>query len=168
MMQHENVRSVLKRTTFLVADAERAAWFYEQVFGWSRWYDNCLPVRAGIPPAAPDGAPAKLTMLRARDSAIGMLAFMQYVEPPFDIGTLSGRTRVRNGEAMLVIETEEIDAVHERAREAGASIVVQPTEWEVPAPGSGSSLRLRTMTLFDPNGIFLEVFCRLPAQQSPA
>ncbi len=166
-MQQSDVRSVLKRTTFLVADADRAASFYEQVFGWSRWYDNCLPVRAGFPPAAPDGALAKLTMLRARDPAIGMLAFMQYVVPPFDTGTLSGRTQVRNGEAVLVIETEEIEAVHERAREAGASIVVPPSDWEAPAPGGGR-IRMRTMTCFDPNGIFLEVFCRLPAQQSPA
>jgi len=30
------------------------------------------------------------------------------------------------------------------------------------------SVLKRAMTGFDPNGIFLDVLCRLPAQQSPA
>lgn len=161
-MQDHDIRSVLKRTTFLVADIGKAATFYERVFGWQRWYDNCLPIRAGFPPAAPDGALAKLVILRARDPAIGMLAFMQYVEAPFDTGTPAGRTQVRNGEAVLVVETDEIEAVHDRARAAGANVIAAPTDWEVPAPGGAGQIRLRTMTCFDPNGIFLEIFCRLP------
>ena len=33
---------LLKRTTFIVRDAEASATFYQQVFGWTVWYDNVV------------------------------------------------------------------------------------------------------------------------------
>lgn len=148
----------LKRTTFIVADAESSAAFYRDVFGWAVWYDNIVRADHRFPPSgAPDAAEVRLIILQAQDPKIGKLGLLQYLEPPFDEGTLQGRTRVRMGEAILVIETEDVDGVHDRALTAGATVITKPVDWEVPAPDGKSVIRLRTVSLFDPNGIYMEV-----------
>ncbi len=76
--------SILRRTTFIVADAQRSAGFYEKVFGWTRFYDHSLTARAGFPPVGPRDEPVKLVLLKAEDPLIGMVGFLQYLEPPFD------------------------------------------------------------------------------------
>ena len=149
---------ILKRTTFVVADAEAAAGFYRSVFGWSIWYDNIVRADRRFPPSgAADGAEVRLIILEALDPKVGKLGLLEYLDPPFDLGTLAGRTKVRMGEAILVVETEDVDGVYERALAAGASVVTSPVDWEVPAPDGKSSIKLRTVSLFDPNGIYLEV-----------
>jgi predicted enzyme related to lactoylglutathione lyase len=148
---------ILRRTTFVVADAEAAAGFYEHVFGWTRFYDQSLVARAGLPPAGPADAPVKLVLLKAQDPHIGMLGFLQYLEPPFDTGTLVNRTRVRLGEAMLVIQTADVDGIHARAVARGATIVVAPLDWQVPAHDGKGVIRLRSLSMFDPQGIYSEV-----------
>lgn len=150
--------SILKRTTFIVADARASAAFYREVFGWSVWYDNIVRADRRFPPSgAPDGAEVRLVILQADDPKIGKLGLLEYLEPPFDTGTLQRRTAVRMGEAILVIETENVDGVYERAKAAGAVVVTEPVDWEVPSPGGDSTIRLRTVSLFDPNGIYMEV-----------
>src|SRR5689334_18927298 len=149
--------AILKRTTFLVPDAERAAKFYMDVFGWTKWYDNQVAVHASFPPAAPHNAPCRLILLKVEDPAIGMLGLMQYLSPPFDAGVKKGRTKVQMGDPILVIETKDIDVIYPRAVKAGATIVAAPTDWEVPSHDGKSVIKLRTMSLFDPNGIYMEV-----------
>lgn len=160
MTESTEAQSILKRTTFLVSDAEKAANFYEEVFGWTRWYDNRVEVHASLVPATPEDAVAHLVIMRARDPVIGMLAFMQYMNASVATAAPVRRNRLRSGEAILVIETTEIEAVYERAQRAGASIVAAPTHWEVPAPREGERISLCTMSCFDPNGIFLEINLR--------
>jgi catechol 2,3-dioxygenase-like lactoylglutathione lyase family enzyme len=149
--------AILKRTTFIVPDAEAAARFYTTVFGWTPWYDHTLAVDGRFPPAAPSGAKAHLVLLQAEDPKIGMLGLMQYLEPPFDTAVKTGRTRVSMGEAILVIQASDLDGICERARAAGANIVTPPVDWEVPSHDGKSVIRLRTMSMFDPNGIYMEV-----------
>ena len=153
---------ILKRTTFIVADAEAAAAFYRSVFGWTVWYDNIVRADKRFPPSgAPDGAEVRLIILEALDPKVGKLGLLEYLDPPFDPGTpartLTGRTRVRMGEPILVVETEDIEGIHTRALAAGATVVTSPVDWEVPASDGESSIKLRTVSLFDPNGIYLEV-----------
>ena len=39
------VNAILRRTTFVVANAEESAAFYMNVFGWTKWYENkAVPV----------------------------------------------------------------------------------------------------------------------------
>ncbi|HNR22181.1 MAG TPA: VOC family protein [Steroidobacteraceae bacterium] len=149
--------AILRRTTFLVPDAEAAAKFYTEVFGWTRWYDQELSVDRRFPPAAPDGARAHLVIVQAKDPKIGMLGLMQYLEPPFDTGVRKGRSQVSMGEAILVIEAADLDGIHERARARGATIVTPPVNWEVPKNDGNGVYKLRTLSMFDPNGIYMEV-----------
>jgi predicted enzyme related to lactoylglutathione lyase len=149
--------SILRRTTFIVADAQRSAGFYEKVFGWTRFYDHSLTARAGFPPVGPRDEPVKLVLLKAEDPLIGMVGFLQYLEPPFDTGVAVQRSKVRMGEAILVIQTDDVDGIHERAMSAGATIATPPTDWQVPSHDGTSVIRLRSMAMFDLDGIYSEI-----------
>ncbi len=149
--------NILRRTTFVVPDADAAARFYSDVFGWTRFYDNPVKVHERFPPAAPHWAESHLVMLKAQDPKIGMVGFLQYLNPPFDTAVPVARTKVRMGEAILVVQTDDVDAVYPRAVAAGANIIAAPTDWEVPSHDGSSTIRLRTMSMFDPNGIYCEI-----------
>ena len=149
--------SILRRTTFIVADAQRSAAFYERVFGWTRFYDHALTARAGFPPVGPRDEPVKLVLLKAQDPQIGMVGFLQYVEAPFDTGVATHRSKVRMGEAILVIQTDDVHGAHERAVEAGATISMPPTDWSVPSHDGKSVIHLRSMSMFDLDGIYSEI-----------
>jgi catechol 2,3-dioxygenase-like lactoylglutathione lyase family enzyme len=149
--------SILRRTTFVVPDAAAAAKFYESVFGWTRFYDHSLVAKAGFPPVSPNDEPVKLVLLKAEDPKIGMVGFLQYVNPPFDTAVPVNRSKVRMGEAILVVQTDDVDGVHARALAAGANVCTPPTTWEVPSHDGSSVIRLRTMSMFDPTGVYSEI-----------
>ncbi len=149
---------ILKRTTFVVADAEASAQFYVKVFGWTVWYDNIVKADHRFPPSgAPDKAEVKLVIVQAADPKIGKLGFLEYLDPPFDTGAPKDRTMIRMGEPILVIETEDVDGVYRRATELGANVVTAPVDWEVPSPDGQSVIHLRSVSMFDPNGIYMEI-----------
>jgi uncharacterized glyoxalase superfamily protein PhnB len=152
-----STHGILKRTTFVVPNAEEAAAYYMHVFGWTKWYDNEVAVHEMFPPAAAPDAPAHLILLRVEDPQIGMLGLLQYKDPPFDTGVKKNRTKVGIGDTLLVVETTDIQGVYERAKEAGANIVAPPTDWEVPGFNGGPPILLTTMSMFDINGIYMEV-----------
>lgn len=148
---------LFKRTTFIVEDADKAADFYRAVFDWNTWYDNNLAVDGRFPPLAPDQAMARLIMLKGPDPKIGMLGFMSYHEPVEALQETGARPeRLRLGDAILVIEAPDLDLVYERAKANGASIVTAPVGWTVPGP-DGGTINLRSMSMFDSNGIYSEI-----------
>jgi len=149
--------SIFKRTTFIVPDAAAAAQFYIDVFGWRIWYDNELPVDGRFPPAAPDGALAHLILVQVEDPNIGMLGFLEYKDPRLETRIDKSRERVVMGDTVLVIETTDIAGCYERAKSTGASITSPPADWEVPSHDGKGAIKLRTMALFDPNGVYIEV-----------
>jgi len=149
--------SILRRTTFVVPDAAAAAKFYESVFGWTRFYDHSLVAKAGFPPVSPNDEPVKLVLLKAEDPKIGMVGFLQYVNPPFDTAIPVNRSKVRMLETILVVQTDDVDGAHARAVAAGANITVPPTTWEVPSHDGSSVIRLRSFSMFDPLGIYSEI-----------
>ena len=149
---------VLKRTTYIVADAQKSAEFYQKVFGWKIWYDNVLMADPRFPPSGEkEPAQVRLIILEALDSKLGKLGLLQYIDPIVDTGILQNRTKVRMGEPIMVIESKDIYGVHERAVAAGASVITPPVDWHVPTPDGNSTIHLRTVSLFDPNGIYMEV-----------
>jgi len=149
---------ILKRTTFIVGDAEQSAAFYQSVFNWSIWYDNELEADYRFPPSgASDQAKVRLIILQAKDPKLGKLGLLEYIDSPFEAAVPELKTKVRLGDPILVIETTDIEGIHERAVSAGATIVSAPVDWHVPGPTAGSKIHLRTVSFFDPNGIYMEV-----------
>ena len=150
---------ILKRTTFIVADAEAAAQRYEFLFGFTRYYNNELPVDGRFPPVAPDQTPAHLVMLKAEDPKIGMLGFMSYIgfTPP---KAQTGQMGI--GSSVLVLQTQDTNAVYERAKTIEGMTIYGPEEWEVPA-AAGGKLKLHTLSAIDPDGIYFECSSQHPA-----
>ncbi len=155
--------SFFKRTTFVVSDARAAAAFYQHVFGMRVWYDNELVPDADFPPAAPPGSRVHLVILQADDPVIGKLGFLQYLDNPPERPAPKSRRKVLLGEPILVFETDDIAAVAARVRETSAHIVAGPRDWEVPAVEGNGVIRLTTMSLFDPEGIYMEIGSKRPA-----
>lgn len=150
--------NILKRTTFVVADARAAAEFYTRVFGWPVWYDNVLAADHRFPPSgAPDKAQVHLVILEPSDPLVGKIGFLEYLDPPFEVDAPAPREKIRFGEPILVVQTEDIEGVHQRALEAGARVVTAPVDWQVPTPDGSGLIHLRTISMFDPSGIYLEI-----------
>jgi len=149
--------AILRRTTFIVPDARAAAAFYESVFGWTRFYDHSLIAKAGFPPVGPNDEPVELVLLKAEDPRVGMVGFLQYVNAPFDTAVPTRRTKVRMGESILVVQCDDVNAVHASAIAAGATVSMPPTDWTVPSHDGKSVIHLRSMSMFDPNGVYSEI-----------
>jgi catechol 2,3-dioxygenase-like lactoylglutathione lyase family enzyme len=150
--------NLLRRTTFVVESASETAAFYKSVFGFTEFYNNRLPVDARFPPTGlPDGAKAHLIILKVEDPLIGMLGLLEYLEPRLPPKPARTDFQVRIGEPLLVIDAPDVDAVYERAKSASAMIASPPADWEVPHYDGVQKIKLRTMALFDPNGVYIEV-----------
>lgn len=156
------MNDTLLRSTFIVGDLEAAIRFYSEVFGWQVAYDNILAVDYRFPPAAPDGAPCRLVIFRGADPEIGGIGFMQYLHHNPPPGPSKHRKTVGQGEAILVVKSDDPDASYEKIRKTDAVVVAPPTDWTVPSPVKGQVIRLRTLSLFDPNGIYIEVNLKYP------
>jgi catechol 2,3-dioxygenase-like lactoylglutathione lyase family enzyme len=152
---------LLKRTTFIVRDAEAQADFYAAVFGFSRWYDHELAVDRRYPPTgAPDGARARLIICQAQDPQVGMIGFLQFLDAALEARP-SGDGQLRIGDPVLVLNVADVDDTHARAVAAGARISSPPTVWEVPQRDGPGVTRLKMLCLFDPEGHYCEVSTRL-------
>lgn len=150
--------ALCKRTTFIVDDAARSSAFYQRVFGYRVWYDSVFHVDGRFPPAAPHDARAHLVILEVEDPKIGMLGFLSYPDDELEVTRpREERRRLRKGDPILVLETDDVDGLYERAVRAGADVLTPPADWQVPGRESTEPIRLRTMTMLDPDGIYMEI-----------
>jgi predicted enzyme related to lactoylglutathione lyase len=146
----------LRRITWITADAERMADFYGQLFGMRRWYDQPLAVDHRFPPTGlADAAPARLIICQAEDPLVGMIGFLQYQDLPARPPRAPDLLGV--GDYVLVFNTDDVAALADRAVAAGGRIATPPQVWEVPAQNGSGMKKLCMMSLFDPEGRYLEV-----------
>jgi catechol 2,3-dioxygenase-like lactoylglutathione lyase family enzyme len=162
------VDNTLLRPTFIIADMDKAVAFYTQVFGWKVIFEQVIKVDHRYPPAAPDGARCRLVVFQIDDPEVGGIGFMQYLDDVIAEGPSKHRKKLGQGEAILVIRSADPDDVHERIRQTEAVIISPPTDWDVVGEKPGEVIRLRTMSLFDPNGLYIEVNLRHAESAWPA
>ena len=149
---------ILKRTTYVVENAASSAKFYEYVFGWTVWYDNKLMADPRFPPfGISEESEVYLIILQAKDPKLGKLGLLEFIGHRKEETTKEKKRRVHVGDPILVIESEDIEGVYNRATEMGANVITKPVDWYVPGPKPDSKIHLRTVCLFDPNGIYMEV-----------
>ena len=149
---------ILKRTTYIVNKASASAEFFQEVFGWTIWYDNQLMADHRFPPVgSQESQKVHLIILQAKDPKLGKLGLLEYVVKSDVTPKTEPKSIVRTGEPILVIESEDIEGVYHRAKERGANVITPPVDWFVPSPDGESKIHLRTVSLFDPNGIYMEV-----------
>ena len=75
------MKNIIKRTTLFVRDMELSKSWYEDVLGLSVWMDDVVTLSGTGMPAGGVGDKVRLIIMKAEDSAIGMIGLLQWIDP---------------------------------------------------------------------------------------
>lgn len=145
---------VVKRTTVIVRDIDRARAFYRDVLGFTVWYDRDFEFSGGGFPGTARGDRCRLVIVEARDPQIGKIGLLQYLvptvaPPPVDL------TFLGPGRIVFVGEVDDVAALHARLIAAGATIATPPHRFDV-VGADGKPKWMQRICFFDPDGNFFE------------
>jgi len=147
-----------RRVTLMVSQMEISLVIYRDILGMDVHYDQQVSV--SVPGATPaEGkAPARLVILKCNDPYIGMLGLMQLLDSPSGQAAARPATgRLGPGQAVFVMQHENVEAACEKLREIeGVQIVSEPQVAEFPR-GDGGVLRVEGIRFFDPDGFFVDL-----------
>jgi catechol 2,3-dioxygenase-like lactoylglutathione lyase family enzyme len=149
------MRNIIKRTTLIVRDADKATAWYEEVLGLKCWYDSEF-VLSGVGLAVGGaGDKTHLVILKAEDPVIGMIGLLQWVDPPLDAPSAIP-TRVQFGAPIFVVDSDDARGVCERGRRCGSHIYAEPHEWSTKG-ADGKMKHFVSTSIFDLDGYFYEI-----------
>jgi catechol 2,3-dioxygenase-like lactoylglutathione lyase family enzyme len=145
----------IKRTTFMVRDAEKAARWYEHVFGMTRWMDTPFTLSGNQLAAGEQGDKTRLVIMKASHDVIGMIGLLEWIDPkqdaPAELPTL-----IAFGTPIFVVASGDAAGTVERARALGSHITCEPHPWEVTG-ADGQVKQMIGCSFFDLDGYFFEV-----------
>lgn len=147
---------IVKRTTLMVRDAEKAAQWYESVLGLARWMDVPFTLSGTQLAAGKKGDKTRLVIMQAEHDTIGMIGLLQWVDPVREDAPAQLPTEIAFGAPVFVVAAEDARATVERARKAGSRIHSEPRDWSV----TGADGRVKDMvgaSFWDLDGYFFEV-----------
>jgi len=146
--------TVVRRTTLVVYDIEASIGFYRDVLGFEKWYDRTSKIsESSLPTGKPVGAPSRFVIMKGRHPWIGMVGLLEYggSEPA------PGRPeRLKAGDAILMVETNELAAIYARMQAAHTPILRHPKKSLVTG-ADGKSWTAEFLFAFDPDGHLLEI-----------
>lgn len=159
-------RTLVRRTTLIVADAEKSMDFYRDVLRYTRWYYSEGKVTAGSMPAdAEIGDPSIFAIMKGKDPWIGMVGLLQK-GPPRDIRIDAENFMVHPGDTILMMQTDDLDGIYQRMLAAGTPIWKHPQTTTVTGAG-GKQWDATFLFAIDPDGHLLEINQpRFPAEPS--
>ena len=139
----------------MVRDGDRAAHWYETVFGMTKWMDTPFTLSGTQLAAGKKGDETRLIILKCEDDLIGMIGLLEWLDPkqgaPAELPT-----EIAFGAPIFVVAAEDAKATLERARSLGSRIHCEPREWQV----TGADGKQRDMigcSFWDLDGYFYEV-----------
>lgn len=147
---------VIKRTTLMVRDIERAANWYEKVLGLRRWMDMPFELSGTQLASGKKGDRTRLVIMQAEHEEIGMIGLLQWIDPPRSDAPESLPDEIPFGAPVFVVAATDARATLERARAAGSRVHCEPREWSV----TGADGRVKDMigvSFWDLDGYFFEV-----------
>jgi catechol 2,3-dioxygenase-like lactoylglutathione lyase family enzyme len=148
----------IRRTTLIVRDIDLSVDFYRNVMGMELWYDQKMSVGGQVLPAGEPGAKVRVAILKGADPVVGMLGIMAFLDPPIEIPPLPKRP-LQIRDSIFVASAKDVNEIHRRMTGAPAHICCPPSDDSVPA-ADGTTLKLTTMSFFDPDGYFYELNTR--------
>lgn len=158
--------TVIRRTTMIVADAQRSQDFYENVLGFRTYYDAQMNVTGKVIPIQPPQARVQLYIMEpahypdAVESNIGKVGILQWLDPELPAGRKPTR-RLGIGDVVFVADCDDIQGLYQRVSDDPDAIVhCAPMDWAFPAPDGSGNLELSSMSFFDPDGFLHEVYYR--------
>ncbi|WP_417608682.1 VOC family protein [Parasphingorhabdus sp.] len=146
---------IIKRTTLMVRDGDRAGHWYETVFGMTKWMDTPFTLSGTQLAAGKKGDETRLIILKCEDDLIGMIGLLEWLDPKQD-APAELPTEIAFGAPIFVVAAEDAKATLERARALGSRIHCEPREWQV----TGADGKQRDMigcSFWDLDGYFYEV-----------
>lgn len=147
---------IVKRTTLMVRDAERAAQWYENVLGMSRWMDVPFELSGTQLAAGKKGDKTRLVIMKAEHDTIGMIGLLEWTDPKREDIPANLPTEIGFGAPVFVVAAEDCKATVERARAAGSRVHSEPRDWSV----TGADGKVKDMmgaSFWDLDGYFFEV-----------
>ena len=160
-----NSETVVRRTTLIVHDMDRSMDFYRDVIRMSVWYESSGTTTSdSLPNPNPPGSPSRFVIMKGRHPWIGMVGLLQYGKPRKPPGAPE---ILEPGDAVLMMETGEVDAIHQRMRDAGTPILKAPKTSRVTG-ADGTSWNATFLFAFDPDGHLLELNQREPITETSA
>ncbi|MCB2107542.1 MAG: VOC family protein [Rhodobacteraceae bacterium] len=148
----------IRRTTLIVRDIQASVDFYTKVMGMEMWYDQTMTIGGQVLPAGEPGAKVRVAILKGADAAVGMFGLMAFLDPPVESPPLVQRPLAIR-DPIFVAHADDVNAVHARMKDSAARIHCPPSDDTVTA-ADGSTLKLTTMSFFDPDGFFFEINTR--------
>lgn len=137
----------------MVRDLERSAAFYRSVLGFELVFDNEITMSGSGYPAGNAGDRIRLAMMQGGDPAGSMIGLLQHLDPALPE---PAERPVGIGDAVMVLQTDDLDRVHDRCRASGVRIYSNPHPFTI-SGSDGTPMRMRSMTIFDPDGFVLEI-----------
>jgi catechol 2,3-dioxygenase-like lactoylglutathione lyase family enzyme len=148
---------VIRRTTLVVTDVTRALEFYRDTLGLVVVMDQEMVIDAKVLPAGEPNARARVVFLRGEAPDTGMIGLLGFLEPPLT-APAQRRRELGIGDGLLVASTnnQPLEALYDRIQTSQGQIHAPPDADEVTA-ADGSIIKLTTLSLFDPDGFFMEL-----------
>lgn len=150
--------NILRRATIFVQDAEVSASFYSNVFAFSIYSDQHIVLREGSPVtvgATDDPRPGRFITVKGRNPLAGMIGLIS-IEEPVENRLSDGRLGI--GNAVLVIECEDIEHVVQSIESYGGAIVMELHDAENTGDEDGNKVPSHRLFAKDPDGYVLEIF----------
>jgi len=148
--------TIIKRTTLVVRDADKAAHWYEHVLGMSRWMDTPFTLSGVRLAMGKKGDELRLVIMKAQHDGIGMIGLMEWTKPVRDDLPDALPTEVPYGHPVVVVASDDARGAAERARSLGSRIHSEPEEWTVTG-ADGATKDMIGCSFFDLDGYFFEV-----------
>ena len=146
--------SVVRRTTLIVHDLDASIRFYRDVLGFELWLENNGKVTGdSLPSDAPLGALSRFVIMKGKDPWVGIVGLLEYGGPKRLPKTPA---RVVPGDAILMIETSEIDSIYQKMQGAGTPILKHPKTQTVTG-ANGVRWDAKFLFAWDPDGHLLEI-----------
>jgi catechol 2,3-dioxygenase-like lactoylglutathione lyase family enzyme len=152
----KRIASPLIRAALIVPDADLAANFYQQVFGFEQvYYEGSLntPAAARVI-GAPKGTVLKCKIIRGEGPNFDMVGFFEMV--PDNSTPLTHAGGVKTGEVVLVFYCADVASVMANVIRLGATPICLPTPFDMP-----HETQLEA-SFCDPNGVFVNIVERDP------
>lgn len=147
----------LRRTSLIVSSIDESLKLYRDILGFKVNYDAEVTMSGKALPAGEPGAKARLVLLSTNDSWVGWIGMLEWLDPKLEVPA-EPRTRMGIGDAVLVFNTEEVDAhCAAVAKLPGVNVTAPVSETSYPARAGGKPIVVRTCYLFDRDGYFMEL-----------
>ncbi|MBL8630263.1 MAG: VOC family protein [Rhodospirillaceae bacterium] len=148
----------VRRATLIVRDVDISLKFYKDVMGMEVWYDQVMPVGGQVLPAGTPGAKVRVAILKGNDPLVGMLGIMAFLDPPIEVPPLPKRS-LQIRDAIFVCGANDVHAIYKRMQSASVHIFTPPIDDTV-QDAAGNTIKMSTMSFFDPDGFFFELNTR--------